>query len=192
METGSRENSKGVVFVIIALILHYEDSLGTGLSADTVVRDRPIFYVAYDRQREELNEIRKGYKELLEKRTSEFEAAESLKHKIHDYITRDRVEFSLGDWLAILQLSVKYAEETLCNGFWGALPDHVCNNAQISVSEMEHLFNRGGALKVLNVASHELLVTLTHLLSTAITTSSSTSIRFTGMSNVDVRLKRLV
>ncbi|MCU4139246.1 MAG: hypothetical protein MW690_001178 [Methanophagales archaeon] len=54
------------VFIIISLILHYEDSMARGLSADTFILDRPIFYIWYDIERE-LNEIKKKYKEFLRK-----------------------------------------------------------------------------------------------------------------------------
>lgn len=83
-------------FIIIALILHYEDSVARGLSTDIFILDRPIFYISYDIERE-LNEIKKKYKGFLEKLISEFNVSNDLKNKINDYIEKEKIEFTLGD-----------------------------------------------------------------------------------------------
>jgi len=141
-------------FIITSLILHYEDSMARELPTDIFVLDRPIFYIWYDVERE-LNEIKKKYKEFLEKLISEFNISDDLKNKINNYIEKERIEFTLGDWLSLLQLSVKYADKNLSNRFWSALPVHFYKNAQKSISEIENLLNKMGALKLLNLASHE-------------------------------------
>jgi len=46
------------IFIIISLILHYEDSMARGLFTEIFILDRPIFYIWYDIERE-LNEIKK-------------------------------------------------------------------------------------------------------------------------------------
>ena len=142
------------VFIIISLILHYEDSIARGLSTEIFILDRPIFYIWYDVERE-LNEIKKKYKEFLGKLTSEFNISGDLKIKINNYIKKERVEFTLGDWLSLLQLSVKYADKNLSNRFWSALPAHFYKNVRKSISEIESFLNEGGVLKLLNLASHE-------------------------------------
>ena len=142
------------IFIIISLILHYEDSMARGLFTEIFILDRPIFYIWYDIERE-LNEIKKKYKEFLEKLTSEFNISGNLKIKINNYIKKERIEFTLGDWLTLLQLSVRYADKNLSNKFWSALPDHFYKNVRKSVSEIESFLNKGGALRLLNLASHE-------------------------------------
>ncbi len=141
-------------FIITSLILHYEDSMARGLSTEIFILDRPIFYIWYDIERE-LNEIKKKYKEFLKKLISELNISDDLKNKINNYIQKERIEFTLGDWLSLLQLSVKYADTNLSNRFWSALPVHFYENAQKSISEIKNLLNKMGALKLLNLASHE-------------------------------------
>ena len=142
------------VFIIISLILHYENSVARGLSSNIFLLDWPIFYISYDIERK-LNEIKKKYREFLEKLTSEFNTSGNLRIKIDNYIKKERIEFTLGDWLSLLQLSVRYADENLSNRFWSALPAHFYRNTQESISEIESFLNKEGALKLLNLASHE-------------------------------------
>ena len=142
------------VFIIISLILHYENSVARGLSSNIFLLDWPIFYISYDIERK-LNEIKKKYREFLEKLTSEFNTSGNLRIKIDNYIKKERIEFTLGDWLSLLQLSVRYADENLSNRFWSALPVHFYRNVQKSISEIESFLNEGGVLKLLNLASHE-------------------------------------
>ena len=142
------------VFIIISLILHYENSVARGLSSNIFLLDWPIFYISYDIERK-LNEIKKKYREFLEKLTSEFNTSGNLRIKIDNYIKKERIEFTLGDWLSLLQLSVRYADENLSNRFWSALPAHFYKNVRKSISEIESFLNEGGALKLLNLASHE-------------------------------------
>ena len=140
-------------FIITTLILHYEDSIARGLSADTFILDRPIFYI-WSIERE-LNEIKKKYKDFLKKLGLKFSISDDLRTKIDNYIKKERIKFTLGDWLSLLQLSVRYADENLSNRFWSALPAHFYRNTQESISEIESFLNKEGALKLLNLASHE-------------------------------------
>lgn len=96
---------KEMLFVIISLILHYEDSISQGIK-NAFVLDRPIFYIWYDIERE-LDRIKRMYREFLERFVAQdFGISDELKNKINSYVKKGEIKFTLGDWYNLVRLSV--------------------------------------------------------------------------------------
>ena len=145
---------KEMVFIIISLILHYENSISQGIR-DVFVLDRPVFYIGYDIERG-LDRIKGRYREFLERLViQDFGISDELKNKINSYVKRGIIRFGPGDWHDLVRRSVEYADTNLSNEFWSALPSNFVNNMRTVVSEVERYFIRENALKWLNITSHE-------------------------------------
>jgi len=145
---------KEMLFIIISLILYYEDSISRGI-IDVFVLDRPIFYIWYEIERE-LDRIKRMYREFLERFIAQdFSIPDDLKSKINCYVKKGEIRFTLGDWYNLVRLSVEYADINLSNEFWNALPSSFANNMRTAISEVGRYFTKENALKWLNIASHE-------------------------------------
>ncbi len=145
---------KEMLFIMISLILHYEDSISQGIK-DVFVLDRPVFYIGYDIERG-LDRIKERYREFLERFvTQDFDTSDDLKNKIDSYVKRGIIKFGPGDWYNLVRLSIKYADINLSNEFWNTLPSNFVNNMHTAISEVERYFTKENALKWLNTASHE-------------------------------------
>ena len=141
------------LFVIISLIIHYEDCVSRNISDKVFLLDRPVFYVSPYSKEQELNTIKEKYREFL----GRFNVSEDLKRKINEYVTEGRTDFTLGDWYFLLSSSIKYVEQesNLVNTFWKSLPERFHENVDKRISELGGYFIKENALKWLNIASHE-------------------------------------
>lgn len=144
------------LFIMISLVVHYEDQISRGSSKDIFLLDRPIPYISPYNREQELNRAKEEFKEFL----GRFNVSEDLKKKINEYATEGRANFTLGDWYSLVSSLMKYIEQesNLANNFWESLPKHFHEDIDKRVSELERYFIKENALKWLNKAHHEALM----------------------------------
>jgi len=141
------------LFIIIALILHYQESLSREIQLDKIfLIDRPVLYISpYDRERE-IRVVKRKYVEFMTK----LRVPKDLKRRLREFFEKRRSELTLGDWYAILKHTMKFIDETANLGkkFWNVIPECVNKNFKESSSIIEEYFLKEKALKWLNIASH--------------------------------------
>lgn len=144
------------LFIMISLVVHYEDQISRGSSKDIFLLDRPIPYISPYNREQELNRAKEKFKEVL----GRFNASEDLKKKINEYAMERRANFTLGDWYSLISSLMKYIEQesNLANNFWESLPKQFHEDIDKRVSELERYFIKENALKWLNKAHHEALM----------------------------------
>ena len=144
------------LFIMISLVVHYEDQISRGSSKDIFLLDRPIPYISPYNREQELNRAKEEFKEFL----GRFNVSEDLKKKINEYATEGRANFTLGDWYSLVSSLMKYIEQesNLANNFWESLPKQFHEDIDKRVSELERYFIKENALKWLNKAHHEALM----------------------------------
>lgn len=144
------------LFIMISLVVHYEDQISRGSSKDIFLLDRPIPYISPYNREQELNRAKEKFKEVL----GRFNASEDLKKKINEYAMERRANFTLGDWYSLVSSLMKYIEQesNLANNFWESLPKQFHEDIDKRVSELERYFIKENALKWLNKAHHEALM----------------------------------
>ena len=108
------------LFIMISLVVHYEDQISRGSSKDIFLLDRPVPYISPYNREQELNRAKEEFKEFL----GRFNVSEDLKKKINEYATEGRANFTLGDWYSLVSSLMKYIEQesNLANKFWESLP----------------------------------------------------------------------
>jgi len=144
------------LFIMISLVVHYEDQISRGSFKDIFLLDRPIPYISPYNREQELNRAKEEFKEFL----GRFNVSEDLKKKINEYATEGRANFTLGDWYSLVSSLMKYIEQesNLANKFWESLPKQFHEDIDKRVSELERYFIKENALKWLNKAHHEALM----------------------------------
>jgi len=144
---------KEILFVIISLIIHYED-VAPHIAEGSFILDRPVFYLGYNIEHG-LGRIKERCKIFIDKIKQDVKISDDLKRKINCYVKKEKIKFGPYDWYSLVQLSIKYADVNLSKEFWDSLPPTFVDNMRTIVLEIERFFIKESALKWLNLASHE-------------------------------------
>lgn len=144
------------LYIIISLILYYEDSESKNGTKDIFILDRPIFYIwRYNREYE--LDVKKKYRGFLGRlgTSKNLKVSAELEQKISKYIEKGKIEFGLNDWYFLTKISINYIDENYGMDFWELLPTDFYRNINVILSEVEKFFSKEEGLKWLNIGSHE-------------------------------------